>query len=48
VWRSVVRGVSNRRRHETPAMALKVEDRPWSSGGVLAWSADFPELLRAH
>lgn len=48
VWRSFVRGVSNRRRRETPAMALGIEERPWSWGGVLAWSAEFPELLRAH
>jgi len=47
-WRNFIRGVTNRRRHETPAMAIGIEERPWTQTGILGWSAEFPELLKAQ
>jgi transposase-like protein len=45
-WRNYIRGVSNKLRHTTPAMAMGVETERWSREALLRWSARFPELLR--
>jgi len=47
-WRNYIRGVSNKLRHTTPAMAMGVETERWSREALLRWSARFPELLRAQ
>ena len=47
-WRNYVRGVTNRLRRTTPAMALEIEKERWTSKGLLQWSARFPTLLHAH
>lgn len=47
-WRNYVRGVSNKRAMETPAMAVGIEDGRWTRDGILDWSARFPPLLTIH
>jgi hypothetical protein len=47
-WRNYIRGVSNKLRRVTPAMAMGVETERWSPKSLLRWSARFPELLRAQ
>ena len=47
-WRNFIRGVTNKRKRETPAMAVGIEQVPWTARGILTWSADFPELLQAQ
>jgi transposase-like protein len=47
-WRNLVRGVTNKRRRETPAMALGIDPEPWSVKGLLRWRARFALSLRAQ
>lgn len=47
-WRNYVRNVTNRRRHETPAMAVGVDPQRWTLGGLLRWKAPFALVLRGQ
>lgn len=48
LWRNYVRSVTNERRDESPAMAAGVETEPWTTRGIVGFSAEFPSLLEAH
>ncbi|MBK7874545.1 MAG: IS1 family transposase [Planctomycetes bacterium] len=45
-WRNYVRGVSNIRKHETPAMALGVDPERWTLAAWMRWRAPWALLLR--
>lgn len=45
-WRNYVRGVSNTRKHETPAMALGVDPERWLLPAWMRWRAPWAVLLR--
>jgi biotin operon repressor len=47
-WRNYVRGVTNRRKRETPAMAIGVDPERWTLGGLLRWKARFALALRGQ
>ena len=48
VWRNYVRGITNVRKKESPAMCAGIESEMWTNQGVLGWSARFPTLLVAQ
>lgn len=45
-WRNYVRGVTNRRKHETPAMALGVDAQRWTLERWMRWKAPYAIVLR--
>ena len=47
-WRNYVRGVSNRRRAVTPAMAIGVDATRWALRDFLRWKAPFALALRGQ
>ena len=47
-WRNYVRGVSNKRRDVTPAMAIGVDPERWTLKDFLRWRAPFALLLRGQ
>lgn len=47
-WRNYVRGVSNKRRKETPAMALGVDKERWQLPELLRWAVPYALILRGQ
>ena len=47
-WRNYVRGVSNRRKHVTPAMELGVDPVRWELEELLRWRAPYALALRGQ